>query len=69
MMGGAWYEKYIGDKDEKGIYDLAFGEIKKHLSLKTQPDHYHLSILKVASFFFYYFCYIFESVFVKNELK
>jgi hypothetical protein len=53
MMGGAWYEKYIGDKDERGIYDLAFGEIKKHLSLKVQPDHYHLSVLKVALNFVY----------------
>lgn len=47
MMGGAWYEKYIGNKDETSIYDLAFNEIKKHLNLKTEPDHYHLSILKV----------------------
>ncbi len=46
-MGGAWYEKYIGNKDENSIYNLAFNEIKKHLNLKTDPDHYHLSILKV----------------------
>ena len=50
MMGGAWYDHYIGNKDENSIYQLAYNEVKKHLGLKVEPEHFHLSILKVSYF-------------------
>ena len=47
MMGGAWYDHYIGNKDSNAIYQLAFNEIKKHLNLKVDPDFSDVSVLKV----------------------
>ena len=50
MLGGAWYDQYIGNKNDTEIYQLAYNEIKKQLGLKVDPDHFHLSILKVGYF-------------------
>lgn len=48
MLGGAWYDEYIGTKTQNQIYDLALNEIKKHLNLNINPDLYELSIMKNA---------------------
>jgi hypothetical protein len=54
MMGGDWYQKYIGDKNEKEIFELGFTEAKKHLNLSVNPNYYEVSILKVDILFICY---------------
>jgi hypothetical protein len=47
MLGGAWYDEYIGSKNSDQIYELALSELKKHLKLQINPDLYEVSIFKV----------------------
>lgn len=47
MMGGHWYNEYIGNKSNEQIYELALNELKKHLNFKINPDLYEVTILKV----------------------
>ena len=64
MLGGAWYNEYIGNKTETQIYEMAVNELKKHLNNQVNPDLYELSILKVNLIQFKMFnLYI---LFVKN---
>ena len=49
MMGGAWYDQYIGSKDSNQIAQMAYDELSKHLNIKTEPDYYEVSKLKVKS--------------------
>jgi oxygen-dependent protoporphyrinogen oxidase len=48
MLGGAWYEEYISNKNSDEIYDIAIKELKKHLKLKTEPNLYEVTILPQA---------------------
>lgn len=50
MMGGHWYNEYIGNKNNEQIYELALNELKKHLNFKINPDLYEVTILKVYIF-------------------
>ena len=47
MMGGHWYNEYIGNKNNEQIYELALNELKKHLNFQINPDLYEVTILKV----------------------
>lgn len=47
MMGGAWFEQYIGTKSNQDIYTMALDELKKHLNIQVDPDVYEVSVLKV----------------------
>lgn len=47
MMGGAWFDEFIGNKSEREIYELGWSEAKRHLNLQVEPDLYEVSILKV----------------------
>ena len=47
MLGGAWYDEYIGNLNSDQIYTLALSELKKHLKLQIDPDLYEVSIFKV----------------------
>ena len=49
MMGGAWYDQYIGSKDSNQIAQMAYDELSRHLNIKTEPDYYEVSKLKVKS--------------------
>lgn len=51
MMGGAWYDEYVGNKSEQEIYMTAFGELKKHLNLNSEPNYYEMSVMKVKIIF------------------
>ncbi len=48
MLGGAWYDKFIGDKNPTEIYDMAFAELRRHLGLNSDPDANEVTILKNA---------------------
>lgn len=48
MLGGSWYNEYIGAKTPDQIYDMAFKEIRGHLGIKIDPDIKEVSILKNA---------------------
>ncbi len=48
MLGGAWYEEFIGSLNPDQIYDLAFAELRRHLGLKCDPDVKEVTILKNA---------------------
>lgn len=48
MLGGAWYDQYIGNKNPHEIYDMAFQELRKHLNLQTDPDIQEVTLLKNA---------------------
>jgi hypothetical protein len=47
MLGGAWYDQVIGDKDTEAIYKLVLDELKKHLKFDINPNYYEISLLKV----------------------
>ena len=53
MLGGAWYEEYIGHKTESQIYEMALNELKRHLNVQVNPDLYELNILKVGNIYFH----------------
>ena len=57
MMGGAWYDKVIGNRSSEQVFDLAYKELSTHLNLgDIRPDHYEVSFLKVIlkfKIFFY----------------
>ena len=53
MMGGEWFDEYIGNKSESEIFSLAFNELKKHLKLDRNPNLYEVSILKVNKIFLF----------------
>lgn len=55
MLGGAWFNEYIGDKSKEEIYELALSEVKKHLNIHINPDLHEVSILKVYKFQSFYF--------------
>lgn len=48
MLGGAWYNEYIGNKTNDQIYDMAFKELRSHLNLTTDPDLQEVTVLKDA---------------------
>lgn len=49
MMGGAWYDKVIGNRSSEQVFDLAYKELRAHLNLgEIRPDHYEVSFLKVS---------------------
>lgn len=48
MLGGAWYNDYIGNKTPNQIYDMAFKELRNHLKLNSDPDLQEVTILKDA---------------------
>ena len=55
MMGGAFYEQYIGtETDHEKLLSLAMGALKKQLKFDLQPKKFEVSILKVK-FIFYIF--------------
>ena len=47
MIGGAWYDEYVGTKNHEQIYDMALGEIKKQLNIEADPDYHEVTIMKV----------------------
>lgn len=47
MMGGAWFDEYIGSKSNDEIYNLALNELKKHLNIQIDPDVHEVNVLKV----------------------
>lgn len=47
MMGGEWFNEFIGNKTESEIYEMAFDELKRHLNITVKPDYHEVSILKV----------------------
>ena len=47
MMGGAWFDEYIGSKSNDEIYNLALNELKKHLNIQIDPDIHEVNVLKV----------------------
>ena len=54
MMGGAWYDQYIGSKDSNQIAQMAYDELSKQLNINADPDYYEVSKLKVSSRSFRY---------------
>lgn len=50
MLGGAWFDEYLKNKGSNEIISLAFGEIRKHLNIKVDPDYQDIAILKVKFF-------------------
>lgn len=53
MMGGAWFDQYIGNKNPNEVLNIAFDEIKKHLGIRIEPDYYDVAILKVIFIIFH----------------
>jgi antitoxin component HigA of HigAB toxin-antitoxin module len=49
MMGGAWYDEYLGNKNEEEIYQLALAEVKKHLNIKQEPSYHEVTIMNVRA--------------------
>ena len=49
MMGGAFYDKHIGniENDHEKILNLALNNLKKQLGFDLQPKAQEISILKV----------------------
>lgn len=48
MMGGQWFDQFIGNKSNEEIYQMALGELKKQLNLEENPDYYEVTVLKDA---------------------
>ncbi|XP_014272547.1 protoporphyrinogen oxidase [Halyomorpha halys] len=46
MVGGRWFDEQIGKKSEKEILDLVTSQMKTILGVKTDPEGYHISIMK-----------------------
>lgn len=46
MVGGKWFDEQIGKKSEKEILDLVISQMKSILDVKTDPEGYHISIMK-----------------------
>ncbi len=47
MMGGEWYDQYIGNKSKNEVYQMAFNQLKKHLKFNVEPDYYEMTTMKV----------------------
>ena len=51
MMGGKWYDEYIGDKtasDPEKLLNIAVNELRKHINVDKYPSKYKISVLKVS---------------------
>lgn len=46
MLGGRWFDKYIGQKSESDIFKLVKEQIKTIMGIEVEPDSYSVSILK-----------------------
>jgi hypothetical protein len=55
MMGGHWYEQYIGNKSQNEILQTALDELKRQLNFSIEPDCYEISIMKVFDLFVLFF--------------
>ena len=48
MLGGAWYDQYIGNKDSHTVQKEALQEVQKHLKISVQPKYEDFAILDVS---------------------